>query len=777
MRRPFFILLVLLGFIVLSVVSLHAQGGTPPPPTPAPTPAPTPPADIPAIITRLLKDCNGIGQCILAVWDLFGPAGLAVFIVILIGVFAYQRGWFRSLIQWGHKRSGRAPNPTHEYLQQFIAEYEHPKFKSLRRMAKNPHVPPPKLKDIYQPVLMTFEPTEAERAAAAKSKQSAGGGAEVMGVGLRERVEPIGLTEAIKQSPRLAIRGIPGSGKSSLLQWAGITCAQALLNPKGLDKDQQAFIAALDKPLLPVFISLGKFNTYCKTREPTAAALTDFLTEHFNKRFEGQRSQLTAPQLPPHFFDGKLKEGCLLLLDGVDEVPFKRRAAVRKAIQELLNLYPQARTRALLTSRPRAYADEAVAPDFRLGEVAALDKPQRDDLIKKLFEFYEGSQAADKIEDLIQSIDASDERVRRLAETPLLTTIFTIIRAAGRHFPEQRAELYDLAIEVLLGQEYHEDEVLAATQEIEGDPATQRIRLALLAFHLHLAGRSEEGMLEGDLINRVMRSKFPTVAAEYPQKYQEIHNFMFSVANRNGLLTEEDDAYSFRDHRTFQEYLAGWHFVNSYEPYDLKKQGEFIAERLTDDQFEQWLEPIRLAAGSLAIKDIERPDQFLRMLMTLGETPQARDYAIALAGLSLNDLPPQRVRPALREELTPLMLEVFQRTSLKPALRRELGLALGSIKDPADPTRLFDTRFAPTPTLPRDKKHSREREYTPLSRLRGWGWGSSSLPSSPSPRVPSRWARATTKPNCSKRRTPSRGLTSSRSTRCMFPNLRLENIP
>ncbi len=598
---------------------------------------------------------------------------------------------------WIVSRFRSGADPTRDYLESFVLEYEDPKFRSLSMLAQYPDAQLPRLEQIYLPVRVAYEPTEAERAAMshAKSPRAEVG---VMSGELRERAEPVELTQVIQTSPRLAIVGAAGSGKSTLLQWAGLACARKLLRHT-LTKDQSAFVKMLGRAVCPVFIPLGSFDRYCQTkkRERTAAALLDFLTDRYVTLREPRKSRRAAPRFTANFFDRKLRTGCLLLFDGVDEVPPDRREAVRRAIEELLRDYPHARMRALLTSRTRAYAGEAKIADFRRGDVAPLDEDRRNQLIRSLYAYYESNSAVRRSDDLIRSIDASDERVRRLADTPLLTTIFTIVHRANRQLPQQRAELYDEAIKVLLTESHRKDEFAPRSDEAEGDATARRNRLAVIAFHLHLAGRGDEGMPENDLIDLVL-ADFPTQAADPQQKRQEISAFMHAIANRGGLLTEQDRMFSFRDHRTFQEFLAGWHLVRSYAPQDLKKQAEFLSRHLTD---EPWIEPVRLAAGYLAIDSEGEANNYLKMLMELGSTDSERDHAVMLAGLSLADLPPKRVRRDLRDSLASQMLAVFQKTALKPALRRELGLALGGLADPADSNRLFDTRLHPggVPTL------------------------------------------------------------------------------
>lgn len=377
----------------------------------------------------------------------------------------------------------------------------------------------------------------------------------------------------------------------------------------------------------------------------------------------------------------------------MDEVDPQRRPAVRLAVQEFIAQVAHPRSRAILTARPSAQA-EAQPAGSRRGDVLPLDDKHRNTLIGNLYGYYEPQNVRQRSADLIQRLDASSPGVQRLAETPLLTTILTIIHRPGYELPYQRAEVYERAVETLLNETHHQEGgAVQADEAHKQDVALQRSRLGLIAFHLHQIGRGEQGLPENDLIEALLDG-FPGGVEDVPARREQIRAFLYRVSQRGGLLDERDCAFAFRTHRSFQEFLAGWHLARQYAPYNLPRQGQFIQERLLDLT---WEEPVRLAAGYLAIGGEAEVNQFVAMVAGLGETPAQRDHAAALAGLCLVDLPTHRVERALRERLAPAMLEVFRRNppSLPLPLRDDLGRALGELRDPAEPARSFDPRLHP----------------------------------------------------------------------------------
>jgi formylglycine-generating enzyme required for sulfatase activity len=154
------------------------------------------------------------------------------------------------------------------------------------------------------------------------------------------------------------------------------------------------------------------------------------------------------------------------------------------------------------------------------------------------------------------------------------------------------------------------------------------------------------------------------------------------AADRSGLLEEDEKKYGFFTHRTFREYLAGYHLAEQLEDSwrsNLKKH-------LSDDQ---WQEVVRLAAGFLAFRNSLRADKFIRQLVNLGKNRDLaifeRAHAFIWAAMALSDFPPDRLRKETRDNLAKNMLAMLTANPpciVEPALRRQLGFALAAIGDP-----------------------------------------------------------------------------------------------
>lgn len=397
------------------------------------------------------------------------------------------------------------------------------------------------------------------------------------------------------------------------------------------------------------------------------------------------------------------------MFDGVDEVVFERREAVRRAVQGLLREgFVSPRTRVLLTSRPPGYAREAWSDDFLKCDVLPMTRDQRDRLIRSLFRaiYTDQDRAADKTRTLINSLNRSDERVQEMAQTPLLTTIFAKLQHNAYRLPDQRARVYKEAIDLILDEVYRKEDRFSAALEA-GDSGQRLTRLSRIAFELQRAGVGEAGMIREDLIEKVSADASPP---ERPALAAWLRGFLHTMSKNACLIEETQENYfGFRSHRSFQEFLAGRYLAHEYAPYDLDRQAAFIRQVARSENRDQWEEPLRLAVGFLAIDAETRVEHFLSMLhglsQQLDEQTEAGDWCRAVTALALFDLPAARSESlgSLKARIVESAFEVFVRPSspLRDTLLAELGLALAQTRDPRLAQPLLEKLTANPPLIRR----------------------------------------------------------------------------
>jgi len=659
--RAAFLLLVVLLFLALPFAAAHALAQTAPPTeTPAPTSTPVslaPPGDV-----------RDWADWLAALWQQNGLWTIGIVAVGIAAVFAaaYLSGVLERVKDKGKADTEKIGQPrppadplaeaTHAYLEWFKSYHSRFSFRGLEDVAG---ARPPEFNKAYISLRLS---TSGERAEMRRGKSE-----EAAGL-IREGAGEITLAEALRRWPRLALVGAAGSGKSTLLQWAGVTAARAQLAHEALSPEQRALIESVGQPL-PVLIALRDFVRFCHNpqslREINPATLVEFISHHHAGR---------VFDLPAGFFQHHLRHGCLLLLDGVDEVNPADRVKVREAVEGLVTSYGTQHNRYLLSSRTVAYKGEVEFADFEKLDVQPLSREQRDELARYWCEsVYAPGEAEPNAAALSDSIDHSDDNVRDLARTPLMAAIFVLVYFHNqRTLPRQRAEFYHRAARVLASEKQHKTDAPDYPQWERLTTETRIDRLKHIAYELYRRGQNAataEELLEW------------TVAGppEYPGGPAEAREFFIAAANRSGLLEERSGQFGFFTHKTFQEYLAGLYLAEELED----DWAATLTGRLLDDN---WLEATRLAAGSLAYLHAGKANKFIKLLSDLGGNDAERTVALERAALAQADFPPDRAQ-ANRADLITRLQSGLVNLQLEPTLRRPLGLALGAVGDP---------RFSPT---------------------------------------------------------------------------------
>ncbi len=595
---------------------------------------------------------------------------LGVGVVALLFLRAIGGGILKIFDKWGQDlgeyffKNVDISDTTRDYLEQASKAYSRFKFRGLPR-ARARGIEPLQLDQAYVSVRVMPE-NKKEGVTGEERSKTAGGD-----VGsIHKQTEPVQLSEAAKESSRLAVIGVAGSGKSTLLQWAGLACARALLR-KPLTDEQREFINSLGgKPLVPFLIPLRAYAAYCNKNECSRSSKTllAFMTEYFSDHH-------ASIDLSVDFFKSHLQKGCLLMMDGLDEVDPEDRPAVRTAVEELLAEFDNPKLHCLLASRPSAIHVAEQMQGFQRCEVQRLTNEQRDRLIGMWYKAVladDSREARRKTSDLSSRIEDSDQRVQDLATTPLMVTIFAMVHYSRDELPKQRANLYEEAVEVLLTEVPFKGEEAKDLQNWGGmDWIVRRDRIARIAFELR--ERSKDSLLENDLVDLIWKR----FGNEEIDARRACARFLRDTAERGGLLESVDDKYGFYTHATFQEFLAGRYLA---EEYPAEKLQLFLMEHIGNDL---WDEALRLAVGYLAIKGEDKANRLVSQIANAGTNEESKSRALYVAGLALADLQKERRLPDTLNRLVPQIRDFLTANppSAKVRARFNLGLALGSLGD------------------------------------------------------------------------------------------------
>jgi len=469
------------------------------------------------------------------------------------------------------------------------------------------------LDDIYTALLTTAIQQEQEQ----KGRERDEAFSRLLSERREQRLSAVAQLNAHE---RLVLLGGPGSGKSTFVNFAVMCMAGEWLRRGAANEEHYAALSQLTEPLpqqetnekeqeaqrqpwdhgalIPVRLILRDFAAW-RGLPPTGESLTvEHFWEFMRTQFRNASQEPCLPALRRHL----VKEGGLLLFDGLDEVPEAEQR--RKQIIQLVECCAGefCRCRIVVTSRTYAYQEQQWGlKGFHVAELAPFTEAQIAAFIARWYHHVGKLQHwhADKIEDRInrlrQAIDSSF-RLQEFAERPLLLALMASLHAwRGGSLPEKREELYDDAVELLL--DWWESQKVSRKSPRNGDEQKSlsellsiekdRLRQALsaLAFNAHaqqteLAGTAD--IPEPELVNALMRVSQtrdldPALLVNY-------------LSHRAGLLVPRGVGIYTFPHRTFQEYLAACHLT------DQDDYPDNLAE-LTRQTPERWREVLLLAAA------------------------------------------------------------------------------------------------------------------------------------------------------------------------------------
>ncbi len=493
---------------------------------------------------------------------------------------------------------------------------------------------------------------------------------------------------------RLVLLGDPGGGKSTFVNHLGYCLAKHSLEPEGkwLERLPDWTLGAL----LPVCVILRDWVAWVSennSHQPNAQSLWDFIERDLMSH--GLDSSF-AP-LKKHL----LERGGLVLLDGLDEVPdaHARRALLKSVVEDFERACE--RCRIVVTCRPYAYekrdwklrgfAEQTIAPfsaeqieNFVRGwynavvQVAALNRALADAKANALIAACQQPHLAE------------------LAPRPLLLTLMATLHTSRGKLPDDRAELYEDCVRLLLDfwQQSKRVQVAGETAAEQGildalgvtrDRLEQVLNQVAFTAHEHQGKSANRQNVTADISGEELRK---TLVAVLGGDWNKAQTAIHYVRTRAGLLIErEPDVFAF-PHRTFQEFLAARYVVNSEDfPNNL-------AEWVCQDRA-WWREVFLLAAGHARPRAFGNAvalvntlcDQEYRAGQKIGD---AEAYAAALAAQAAADIhlperaaSPGRYQDTLRK-LQNWLVGIIAQGALPLVERAEVGRVLGALGDPRD---------------------------------------------------------------------------------------------
>jgi hypothetical protein len=361
--------------------------------------------------------------------------------------------------------------------------------------------------------------------------------------------QPRPVGEALASHPHLAILAHPGGGKTTLIKRLAIAYAFP-------ERRRELGDPLPDRDRFPLLLRCRQLRG--RGLEPLTRLLGQL----------GQAAELgdLADSLQA-LVQATLREGrALLLIDGLDEITdLRERGAFVAQVRTFLSTYPGVDT--VITSREAGFRSVAGVLAGHCAHYRIADFDRAD--VERLCVSWHREVVGDRAEVEAQARKLAtaiwvDDRVRRLAVSPLLLTTLLLVRRWLGQLTSRRTVLYDKAIEVLLGTWNLQGHEPIDVQEVVP-------QLAFVAWQMMEAGVQRISRPRLRVALQAARSQMPDVLAHATLGVDEL---IERVEGRSSLLVlaghEIEDGrlvavYEFQ-HLTFQEFLAARALVDQYYP-------------------------------------------------------------------------------------------------------------------------------------------------------------------------------------------------------------------
>ena len=365
--------------------------------------------------------------------------------------------------------------------------------------------------------------------------------------------------QALAEHDRVLLRGVAGSGKTTLVQWLAVTTA------RGERGDRVPFV-------LPLRTLARRPDGFPAPDAFLAAVHVPF---HANQPAGWADRVLTA------------RRG-LLLIDGIDEIPERQRERTRRWLRDLLDVYPG--NQWLVTSRPSAVREDWLTPDG-FTELALTPMGQGD--VAAFVARWHAAARAGAPEAELERLDDYErgllDAVRtkpdlgRLATNPLMCGLLCALHRDRRgYLPHGRQELYDAALSMLLARRDEERDMFP---ERDGIHLTEPPQIQLLQRLAYWLIRNNQSEMDRERAERIVAEVLPSLPAVAGQG--DATAVLRHLLVRSGLLREPTVGTVEFVHRTFQDYLGAKAAV---------EDGDFgLLVRGAVD--EQWADVVRMAVA------------------------------------------------------------------------------------------------------------------------------------------------------------------------------------
>jgi len=359
-------------------------------------------------------------------------------------------------------------------------------------------------------------------------------------------------------SRRLLIRGEAGSGKSTLLRWIAISAAATVADRNRLLIDQ-ATNSLGGNLYSPVWI----------TCIPFLIRLRDCQNGKIPTPSEFPIAVARALGTPPEAWIRRiLKQGrAIVLLDGIDEVPNVNRTELKKAIQDIVEQYPD--NFYIVSTRPPAVPSRWLTP---LSFVEAIVEPMTDiDKVEFVRKWHDAVSAELRRNGIVDATidtkrDALIEKIQgtpslsRLASTPLLSAMICAVhRERNEDLPESLRGICEAICEMLLHRRERESSLKLEDFPDGYKALTYDQKRSITQDIAHYMVLNEESAItrkRAEITVKAALKRIPSPLSTTDRGLLE------GLIERSGVLREGKPGHVEFIHNTIKEYLAGDRFAD-----------------------------------------------------------------------------------------------------------------------------------------------------------------------------------------------------------------------
>lgn len=474
------------------------------------------------------------------------------------------------------------------------------------------------------------------------------------------------IQNLLKEHSRIAILGSPGSGKTTFLQYIALAYAReragdTKLRRRGILRER----LDVAKWRLPIFIPLSGIASALANTTPDGRdmSIVDLLPRILPPDFQKDYKDVAV-----NYFSHQLRKGnCVILLDGLDEVPTDNEFnAVVRAIESLALRHE--RNQFVVTSRIAGWRS-GVGADFNTFYVNDFTSDQINTFIDSWYSAVERNSIIGRIEDEGDAEKKARERraeqraselkrtlkensgIQGLATNPMLLSIIALVHRSLATLPRERSKLYSECSKILLEQWDFSRGIRVDDTNLKLEQKEAIVRRIAIALHTGEIGEKGGGREANYTdVQGVIAGMLPGLG----RQPDDAGRLLQRLIERSGIITERKRGVLTFAHLTFQEYFTAQHLALGehvqHREFLLKK------ENLLSDW---WREVILLYSGLLSDSS-----NFIQNIQNNDIDNDLCQQKLRLAGLCLGEAVEVK-NIEIRKRLVPELLKVRTRGDIK----------------------------------------------------------------------------------------------------------------